>query len=119
MVTKPSCQPGLKSNIRSSLPIPKNGVCLVIRYRTPSLNDLFQIGPWGRYQSRRKVYNAFMSELQRIVLDSSTPTTCAPKDSSTSYVDPGLSRMMIQRLSLWKLANEESVRARKKRPKLK
>lgn len=50
---------------------------LVVKYKVPSLNRLFKIGPMGRFQERKKAHRALLSELQRSAHDSLTQTTSA------------------------------------------
>ena len=60
---------------------------IVVNYKTPSLNRLFDMNHWDRHQERRKAHAELLFGLRAIAVNFSTPTTSSVEQSicSTAY----------------------------------
>lgn len=58
---------------------------LTVHHPVPSLNRLFNLNHWGRFQERKATQDAFLSALYPFAGRSSTPTTSVPSTLSIAY----------------------------------
>jgi hypothetical protein len=97
------CQDSVKKNSVNLSEKDRDSLRLIFRlevfHPVPSLNWLFQAGPFKRHKERRKIQNAFASALRAIDAGSSTQTTFVPSISLT--VSDMLERFQMTRRRSW------------------